>query len=96
MSDDPIGYGNPPKHSQYKKGQSGNPKGRPPKVPLVTVLEAALDEEILVSIGGEQVQLSKKAVWLKKLVNDAAKGDHKATQNLIKMLKCIPEFYVHL
>ena len=25
----PIGYGNPPKHTQFKKGQSGNPGGRP-------------------------------------------------------------------
>lgn len=24
-----TGYGNPPKHSRWKKGESGNPKGRP-------------------------------------------------------------------
>lgn len=24
-----VGYGKPPKHSQFKSGQSGNPKGRP-------------------------------------------------------------------
>lgn len=31
MSDqrDRIGRGNPPKKSQFKKGQSGNPSGRP-------------------------------------------------------------------
>ena len=28
-TDDQIGYGKPPKHSQFKPGQSGNPKGRP-------------------------------------------------------------------
>ena len=26
-------YGNPPKKYQFKKGQSGNPKGRPRKKP---------------------------------------------------------------
>jgi Family of unknown function (DUF5681) len=26
---DEIGYGKPPKHTQWKKDQSGNPKGRP-------------------------------------------------------------------
>lgn len=26
-----VGYGRPPKASQFKKGQSGNPQGRPPK-----------------------------------------------------------------
>lgn len=32
MSDDDedkIGYGRPPKHTRFKPGQSGNPKGRP-------------------------------------------------------------------
>ena len=24
-----IGYGKPPEHSRFQKGQSGNPKGRP-------------------------------------------------------------------
>lgn len=28
--DEYVGYGKPPKHSQFKKGASGNPKGRPP------------------------------------------------------------------
>jgi hypothetical protein len=29
--DEAVGYGRPPKASQFKKGQSGNPLGRPPK-----------------------------------------------------------------
>jgi len=24
-----VGYGKPPRHTRFKKGQSGNPKGRP-------------------------------------------------------------------
>lgn len=28
----PIGYCNPPKHTRFKKGQSGNPNGRKPKL----------------------------------------------------------------
>lgn len=28
-----VGYGKPPKHSQFKPGQSGNPEGRPAKPP---------------------------------------------------------------
>ena len=26
--DDAIGYGRPPKHSQFKRGHSGNPRGK--------------------------------------------------------------------
>ena len=29
--DGKVGYGKPPKHSQFQAGQSGNPKGRPKK-----------------------------------------------------------------
>ena len=25
-----VGWGKPPRHTRFKKGQSGNPKGRPP------------------------------------------------------------------
>lgn len=28
---DKVGFKTPPKHSQFKKGRSGNPRGRPPK-----------------------------------------------------------------
>ncbi len=31
MADNDAGYRKPPKHTQFKKGQSGNPKGRPRK-----------------------------------------------------------------
>ena len=37
-----IGYGKPPKHAQWKKGQSGNPKGRPRRDRNVSALVAAL------------------------------------------------------
>lgn len=29
--DEPIGYGKPPRYTRFRKGQSGNPKGRPKK-----------------------------------------------------------------
>jgi hypothetical protein len=25
-----VGYGKPPRHTRFKSGQSGNPRGRPP------------------------------------------------------------------
>ena len=31
--DDRVGYRRPPKHTRFKKGQSGNPRGRPVKRP---------------------------------------------------------------
>lgn len=42
-SKDKVGPGNPPKHSRWKKGQSGNPKGRPPGVCITSAFRRALE-----------------------------------------------------
>ena len=39
-----VGYGRPPVHTRWKKGQSGNPKGRPRSSILSDAMRAALAE----------------------------------------------------
>src|SRR5467141_3604759 len=42
-----VGPGRPPKEYQFKKGQSGNPKGRKPKKPSIELdLKLALEEAL--------------------------------------------------
>jgi len=78
-----IGYGKPPKHTQFKKGQSGNPLGRPKKKRAVPdLIEKVLSEEVMVS-GKKR---SKRELFVIALVNDAIKGNATARRLLLSYL----------
>jgi hypothetical protein len=88
--DHQIGYGKPPRHSQFVKGQSGNPRGRPPGAKnLKTLLSKALNERVVVTDQGGRRKISKLEVIITQLVNRSAKGDAKATQMLLAMQRDI-------
>lgn len=83
---DPVGYKKPPQHTRFKKGRSGNPKGRPKGTPnFATALEQALSEQVIVNEGGQRYTLSKLEAAVKQLVNRAAQGDPRATQQLFNV-----------
>ncbi|HJU84176.1 MAG TPA: DUF5681 domain-containing protein [Holophagaceae bacterium] len=74
-----VGYGKPPRASQFTQGQSGNPAGRPKGARnLTTVLKGALEERVVVTERGRPRSLSKLEVMVKQLVNKAAGGDLRA------------------
>jgi uncharacterized protein DUF5681 len=51
-SDYLVGYGRPPKHTRFKPGRSGNPKGRPKRHRnLRTIVEDILSERIRIREG---------------------------------------------
>jgi hypothetical protein len=88
--DHEVGYGNPPRHSQFIKGQSGNPRGRPPGAKnLKTLLNKALNELVIVTENGGRRKISKREAIATQLVNCSAKGDFKAIQILLAMLRDI-------
>ena len=82
-----IGYRKPPKATQFKPGQSGNPKGRPSGTRnLKTDLEDELGETITVTEAGKLKRLSKQRALLKSLVAKALKGDTKAIAIVLGMV----------
>ncbi len=82
-----VGYGKPPKHTRFRKGQSGNPRGRPKGTKnLKTDLTEELSERIIVREGEESRKVSKQRAVVKTLVAKTLKGDNRAGALLVSMM----------
>jgi hypothetical protein len=82
-----VGYGKPPRHSRFQKGQSGNPRGRPSgSKNLSTLLSEALNEPVIVTENGKRRKISKRQAVITQLVNQSAKGDFRAAKILLDIL----------
>src|SRR5215471_14892353 len=88
--DYPIGYGKPPPHTRFVKGQSGNPRGRPPGAKnMKTLLTRALNELVVVTDNGGRRKVSKREAIVTQLVNRSAKADFKAIQIVLGLVRDI-------
>jgi hypothetical protein len=87
-----TGYGVPPKNRQFPKGRSGNPKGRP-KVPrdFSKVVADTLNEPVVVNENGQRKKITKEEAMVKQLVNKAAGGDARATQQMLGIRRAIED-----
>lgn len=85
--DEKVGYRRPPKHSRFKPGQSGNPRGRQKRD--TTIVEALSDElraTITVQENGRQLRITKAKTVAKSLVMKAVKGDTKAFALIMQLV----------
>lgn len=84
--DDEMGYGRPPKRTQFRAGQSGNPSGRPKGVRnFRTELLEELAEPITISEGECEITVSKQRACIKALVAAAIAGNARACGALVAL-----------
>lgn len=73
-----VGYGRPPQHTRWKKGQSGNPKGRPKRSSqkdTIQIIDALLEEEFTVIQDGVSRRMTfleaiLNQLWIKEMAGD--------------------------
>lgn len=84
----PVGYGKPPKHTQFRKGASGNRRGRPKgKRNFVTVLVETLEEKIVINEDGVSKTVTKLEAAVRQVVDQAVSGDLIALRQLAALAR---------
>jgi hypothetical protein len=83
-----VGYGKPPESTRFKKGVSGNPKGRPKgSVNVANVFMKTLRERVVINEHGQRRTVTKLEAAVKQLVNKAASGDQRSMRLLVELAR---------
>ena len=87
-SESDVGHGKPPKQTQFKKGQSGNPRGRPKgSKNLNTLIKRELESRITIEQNGMKRKIRRKEALVKGLVNDALKGKDRPRDKVLDFVE---------
>src|SRR5262249_39006275 len=87
-----VGYRKPPRHTQFQKGQSGNPGGRPRRSPARDLEELALYEAYRTTIvmeAGHATPMPAVQAVLRSQLKSAAGGNVRAQRDILAMIRDI-------
>jgi hypothetical protein len=93
MSDDyDVGYGKPPKASQFKPGNNaarGRGKAKPPTLSMSEIIERALSTRKTVRRGDQRVVMFTGEILVERLIGMATSGTPK---EMIKLMELIERY----
>jgi hypothetical protein len=82
-----VGYGRPPDHTRFKKGQTGNPKGRPKgHANAKTIASRVISERVTMREGDKAREMTKLEGLLQAHLVKAIKGDARSASMVIGFL----------
>jgi hypothetical protein len=83
-----VGKGKPPKSTQFKAGQSGNPKGRPRgRKNFATEIEEILNAPVPITENGRKRNVTSRKAALLKLRKKALEGDGRALDRILELAR---------
>jgi Family of unknown function (DUF5681) len=92
-----VGYGNPPAHSQFRKGTSGNPKGRPKgSSSIVTLVDKVFNGLVKVDVQGQQRSMRKIEAILFRVASKAMAGDPQAIKLAVELMKFLEKATIEI
>jgi Family of unknown function (DUF5681) len=92
-----VGYGKPPRSTQFQKGVSGNPKGRPKKaLDFDHELLRQSKDSVTINENGKRRRVSKHELVIKQLIHKAISGNIPATRTYLDRHQIASEKVVQL
>lgn len=82
-----IGYGQPPRTSRFKKGQSGNPRGRPKNRHRRIPYDLVLGQMVTIRENGKERRVTAAEAFLLQLTRNGLAGDSAATRASLEVLE---------
>jgi hypothetical protein len=81
-----VGYGRPPLHSRWRKGLSGNPRHRKPKIreSAVETIDSLLLAPIQITLSGETKTVSALEAIILQLIQKSMAGNSRASRVLLR------------
>lgn len=83
----PVGYCQPPEHSRFKPGTSGNPRGRPRGRIRQAPYEAVLGRSVKVFEDGKERRVTAGEAFTLHLAKRGLEGDNGAARALIHAIE---------